>query len=88
MPTLICDRPPALEQVKYYTIAGLPGDPTSPLSDNPDYGVEHDLGEIEPGSYSIRVSACNDWKCSLPTPFDFTVPDTPSQPLNLDITST
>lgn len=88
MAKLICDRPPENEQIKYYTIAGLPGDPTSPLSENPEYGVEFDLTDIPSGSYSIRVAACNDWQCSLPSPLDFTVPERASVPVNLHIIST
>jgi hypothetical protein len=83
MPRLVCDMPPAVEQVKYYTIAGLPGNPTAPKLETGDYGFEYDLTSVPPGVYSIRCSACTDWACSLPSPLDFTVPENASAPLNL-----
>jgi len=88
MPYLICERPPESEGVKYYTIAGLPGNPQSPLSMDTNFGVHYDLKDIAPGTYNIRVSACNDWQCSLPSPLDFTVPEPPSVPIGLGISWT
>lgn len=85
MPKLVCDMPPAAEQVKYYTIAGLPGDPTSPKLDTGPHGFEYDLSGLPPGTYSIRCSACNDWTCSLPSPLDFSVPEPAGEPLNLHL---
>ena len=83
MPKLVCDRP--TDQVDYYTLVGLPGDPQSPLSENIDYGLEYELNGLSPGTYNLMVSACNTWSCSLTVPFDFTVPEPPSQPIGLDI---
>jgi hypothetical protein len=83
MPKLVCDMPPDAEQVKYYTIAGLPGNPTTPKLATGPYGFEYDLASLLPGTYSIRCSACNDWACSLPSPLDFTVPEKATAPLNL-----
>jgi len=85
MPHLTCDRPRPEENVKYYTIVGLPGNPQSNLSDDERYGVYYDLEGLAPGTYSIKVSACNDWQCSLPSPLVFTVPEPPSQPNGLSI---
>ena len=85
MPKLVCDRPADSEQVEYYTLVGLPGNPRSPLSSNLKYGVEYDLKDISPGTYNLRVSACNAWKCSLPSPLEFTIPKPPSLPVKLRI---
>ena len=85
MPYLVCDRPPVAEGVEYYTIVGLPGNPQSPLSTDTTVGVKYDLKDVPPGAYSLKVSACNKWQCSLPAPFDFTVPAKPSQPTGLVI---
>lgn len=85
MPHLVCARPSDEEQVEHYTIAGLPGDPVVPVSDDPEYGLNYDISDLPEGTYSIRVSACNKWQCSLPAPLEFTVPGTPSQPTGLDI---
>jgi len=86
MPKLVCDKPPEGQDIDYYTIAGLPGDPKVPPSDHPEYGVEIDVSDLPPGTYSVRLSACQDtWGCSLPTPLDFTVPEKPSPPTGLAI---
>ena len=85
MPFLVCDRPPAGEGVEYYTIAGLPGDPEVQLSDLPEYGLKYNLSDLPPGTYNVRMSACNQWVCSLPAPLEFTVLETPSTPLGLNI---
>ncbi len=83
MPFIVCDKPAASEQVKYYTMAGLPGNPQAPLSSNPLYGVEYDIASLPPGTYELQCSACNDWACSLPSPLSFTVPEKASVPGNL-----
>jgi hypothetical protein len=75
MPFLVCDPPSLLEQVEYYTLAGLPGDPQSPYLEIGQYGFKFDLGDVPPGTYSIRCSACNKWSCSLPSPLVFTRPE-------------
>lgn len=85
MPHLVCNEPAADEQVDHYTIAGLPGDPVVPVSDDPTYGLYYDISALPEGTYSIRVSACNKWQCSLPAPLEFTVPGQPSQPTGLNI---
>ena len=83
MPFIVCDRPAEAEQVKYYTMAGLPGNPVSPLSDDQEFGVKYDVTALPPGTYELRCSACNDWACSLPSPLSFTVPEKASEPENL-----
>lgn len=85
MPFLVCDPPAASEAVEYYTIAGLPGDPRVNKSTDPAFGMKHDISSLAPGAYSIRVSACNAWECSLPSPFAFTRPGKPSLPIGLRI---
>lgn len=88
MPKLICDKPAQSEQVTYYTLAGLPGDPRvdhDPVLGN---GLNYELNWLPPGLYSLRASACNAWQCSLPSPLDFTVPEAPSQPAGLSISFT
>lgn len=93
MPKLVCDPPPEGDSVEYYTLAGLPGDPTIQLTDAlvPATGemlahcLLYDLSTLEPGAYQVRVSACNQWTCSLPAPLGFTVPEKPSTVAGLDI---
>lgn len=85
MPKLVCDRPNPAENISYYTIAGLPGNPTTPLSDNGSFGIEYDISDLPPGEYTVRVSACNEWQCSLPAPLDFTALPVPSLPTGLRI---
>jgi hypothetical protein len=85
MPRLISDKPSATEEVKYYTLVGLPGDPRVDYDPAGTYGVDFELAGLAEGSYSLQVSACNDWQCSLPAPFDFTVPAAPLQPVGLGI---
>lgn len=83
MPFLVCDMPPAAEQVEYYTIAGLPGNPTSPKLTAGEFGFKYDLKDVPPGNYSIQCSACNQWSCSLPAPLEFTVLKSPLVPTQL-----
>lgn len=83
MPYLVCDMPPAAEQVEYYTIAGLPGNPTSPKLDTGEFGFKFDLKDVPPGTYTIQCSACNQWSCSLPSPLEFTVLAKPLAPSRL-----
>lgn len=85
MPKIVCDPPRPEEQVEYYTFVGLPGNPQSPRSANPEYGCEHDVTDLQSGEYSLMVSACNKWKCSLATPFAFIVPEQPGQPAGFGI---
>ena len=87
MPTLVCDPPAPSEAVRYYTMAGLPNNPEAPISINPAFGVEYDISDLPAGAYSVKVSACNDWACSLPSPLDFTVPEKASIPVGLRILS-
>lgn len=83
MPYLVCDQPVTSENVEYYTIAGLPGNPTSPKIEGGAYGFKFDLKDVPPGKYSIRCSACNQWGCSLPSPLEFTRPENAITPSNL-----
>ena len=83
MPYLVCDMPPAAEQVEYYTIAGLPGNPQSPKLATGEYGFKYDVSALVPGTYTIQCSACNQWSCSLPSPLVFTVPEKPIAPSSL-----
>lgn len=83
MPLLVCDTPS--DNVEYYTLAGLPDDPRVERDPENTYGFQYELGGLPPGTYSMRVSACNAWTCSLPAPLEFTVPDTLSQPTGLNI---
>jgi hypothetical protein len=85
MPKFVCDAPDALEQVEYYTLVGLPGDPQVYKDPTGEYGFQYELGGLAPGPYSLMVSACNNWQCSISVPFDFTVPGQPSQPTGLSI---
>ena len=80
---LVCDVPDPSEQVEYYTLVGLPDNPTAPVDPNGEYGFKYDLSYLAPGTYSLMVSACNSWQCSIAAPFEFAVPETPSSPLNL-----
>ena len=48
MPFIVCDRPDPEQMVEYYTIAGLPGDPESPLSASIEYGVKYDISDVPP----------------------------------------
>lgn len=83
MPFLVCDMPPAAEQVEYYTIAGLPDNPTSPKLADGEFGFKYDLASLVPGTYSVQCSACNQWSCSLPSPLVFTVPEKAGAPSRL-----
>jgi hypothetical protein len=83
MPYIVCDPPAASEQVKYYTMAGLPGNPRGELDPTGEYGVKYDVTNLAPGSYELQCSACNDWTCSLPSPLLFTVPEKASVPVDL-----
>jgi hypothetical protein len=85
MAKLVCDKAAAAEQVTYYTIAGLPGNPQAPLSTNPLYGFEFDLKDVPAGSYSVRVSACNAQQCSLPAALDFLLLPVPAKPVGLKV---
>lgn len=82
---LVCDPPSPAEDVKYYTLVGLPGNPQAPIDPTGTYGFKYDLSYLSPGTYSLMVSACNDWACSLEVPFDFARPEDPSSPSNLRI---
>ena len=82
---LVCDTPPESENVQYYTLVGLPGNPQAPRDPSGEYGFKYELSYLKPGVYNLMVSACNDWSCSISVPFDFSVPGTPSSPLNLRI---
>ena len=83
MPFIVCDKPRPEENVKYYTMAGLPGNPQAEAYAGPEYGVRHDVTSLPPGVYTLQCSACNDWACSIPSPLSFTVPEKASVPLNL-----
>jgi hypothetical protein len=85
MPKLVCDTPDASQNVDYYTLAGLPGDPRVDKDPIGAFGFQYELSGLAAGTYSMRVSACNSWSCSLPAPLDFTVPDPPSKPAGLII---
>jgi hypothetical protein len=85
MPKLVCDHPDVSEGVEYYTLAGLPEDPHVTYDPGADHAINYELGYLPSGDYSLRVSACNSWQCSLPTPLDFIVPNPPSLPLGLRI---
>jgi len=85
MAKLVCDKPDPSEEVAYYTIAGLPGDPRAEISSDPLYGFEYDLTGVTPGSYSIRCSACNSQQCSLPARLDFLLLITPAVPSGLRV---
>ena len=85
MPFIVCDRPPVEESVDYYTMVGLPGNPQAPVAppEMAEYGVHYDITDLAPGNYTIQVSACNEWGCSLPSPLSFTVPAKCSAPARL-----
>lgn len=83
MPFIVCNKPDASEQVKYYTMAGLPGNPRAEAYTGPEYGVKYDIADLPTGTYELQCSACNDWQCSLPAPLSFTVPEKASVPSNL-----
>jgi len=85
MPYFVCDKPGASETVEYYTLVGLPGNPQAPLDPTGEYGFKYDLSDLPMGQYSLMVSACNTWTCSLAVPFNFTVPGKPSTPTSLRI---
>jgi hypothetical protein len=85
MPFLVSDPPVPSDNVSYYTIVGLPGNPTAPVDPTGQYGVKYDVTDVPPGTYSLMVSACNAWECSLPAPFDFTRPNAPTSPVGLRI---
>lgn len=85
---LTCDEPNASENVKYYTVLGLgPAAMTVPATvGDPANGFKLDLGFLQPGAYTVKAMACNDWQCSLESsPFVFTVPEKPSIPTGLNI---
>ena len=89
MPKLVCDQPSPVEVVEYYTIVGLPGNPQVDRIPEGPYAFEYELGDKNlSGAYSVLVSACNQWQCSLPAPLEFTVPERPSVPLGLSISFT
>jgi hypothetical protein len=85
MPKLVCDVPDPNQNVEYYTLAGLPNDPRVEKDPVGAYGFQYELAGLPPGPYSMRVSACNTWSCSLPSPLDFTVPESPLPPTGLNI---
>jgi len=88
MPFIVCDRPVASESVECYILAGLPGNPTSPLEpQGSQYGVKFDVTNIPAGTYDVRVSACNKWACSLPSPLEFIRPENATEPINLRLVS-
>ena len=87
MPMLVCDAPNPIEDVKYYTLAGIPGNPRVNKDETGQYGFKHDLGGLAPGDYSIMASACNDFTCSLPSPLAISVPNRPSVPTGLTVIS-
>ena len=90
MPTLVCSKAPAGEDVGYYTLEGFDTGEYSeiPLSSDPLYGFEYDLSALAPGSYEVRAHACNSWGCSLASsPLSFIVPEKLSIPVNLNIIS-
>ena len=80
---LVCDMPDPAEEVEYYTLVGLPGNPQVPADITGEYGFKYDLSNLESGTYSLMVSACNDWACSIEVPFGFVKPLNPLSPLNL-----
>jgi hypothetical protein len=83
---LVCDKPNPTEGITYYMILGL-GEPIEhPVWDGPEHGFKYDVSYLLPGTYTVRAVACNQWKCSLESaPLDFTVPETPSIPVGLNI---
>ena len=87
MPTLVCDPPNPIEDVKYYTLAGLPGNPRVNKDETGQYGFKHDLSGLATGDYSIQASACNDYTCSLPSPLAISVPNRPTAPIGLTVIS-
>jgi len=84
---LVCDAPPQSENIEYYTIAGIPGDPRAEYDTSGQYGFRYDLSGVPAGEYSIRCSACNSQQCSLPSPLEFTALGRPGQPTGLAILS-
>jgi hypothetical protein len=83
MPFLVSDAPSPSDNVAYYTIVGLPGNPQAPPDPTGEYGVKYDVTDVPAGTYSLMVSACNAWECSLPAPFDFTRPNAPGSVVGL-----
>lgn len=82
---LVCDKPAPSEKVDHYIIAGLPGNPSVPLSAKPEFGFEFDLKDTPAGSYQVRVSACNTQQCSLPAALDFLLLPVPASPTGLRV---
>ena len=85
MPYLVCDPPAPADQVQYYTIVGLPGNPQAQIDPTGQYGFKYDLSSVPAGTYSLMVSACNQWECSLAAPFDFIRPSQPAVPTGLRV---
>ena len=87
MPRLICDMPPGSEEVTYYTLAGLPGDPRVDKLEVGPYGFEYELAGLSEGEYTVMCSACNAFQCSYPAPLVFTALPAPLHPVGLRILS-
>lgn len=84
---LVCDMPPTTEQVDYYTLAGLPGDPRVDKLPTGPYGFEYELADLPEGEYTVMCSACNSFQCSLPAPLVFNALPMPAVPVGLRILS-
>lgn len=87
---LVCDPPPDGENVEYYVIVGLPGDPhvyrlinDEGTDYSKEYGFKCDLSDVPAGSYDVMVSACNAHLCSLAAPFTVELLGKPSAPTGL-----
>ena len=80
---LVCDRPSPQQNVLYYTLVGLPGDPTVDKLSTGPYGFEYDLSQVPVGEYSVMVSACDYTQCSLPAPILIPIVPPPESPANV-----
>jgi len=91
---LVCDAPPEPQGVEYYMIKGIDSTPVrverhvdQTGAPSEEHGFKYDLSELAPGIYTIQVSACNQYECSLEAPFLFSKLTTPTAPVGLQILS-
>ena len=78
-PFLICDPPPAADQITRYEIAIGSATVSTPAP------LHYDLTSVPAGAHTWQIKACSLWECSAAVPFAFTRPGKVGAPAGFGI---
>jgi hypothetical protein len=83
-PFIVCDVPPAGENVTFYKVTGPAWVPTSNITAQTDGSIKWDVAAAPVGTSNLGFRACNMWgtieNCSTSSPFPLVRPSLPSAP--------